>query len=273
MRVLLDGSGILTVAPDAQKGQDRSPEVPHRHSQRGHAAYRKLRVHAAASGIQICDDQRCHSRHHPSSKESGSLTKPAAKPRSIEHMFAPPADAARSAGIKTGQDLLGRRPIRVQAPGPSATYRRWRSLSGGPLVACSGDEEQPAPARPATPQTEADETVAFKLGEQNRSGSSGSAALKGGDRGFTVRVALKRSKNSGPAHIHNVTCEKYRATKDFDAQLATVAEPCGGRKDKTEIGKPLPQYVPAVTPSMSTPGGAGFQSSRLETSRAADLRV
>jgi hypothetical protein len=33
---------------------------------------------------------------------------------------------------------------------------------------------------------------------------------------------LKPPKNSGPAHIHGVTCEEYRAMKDFDAQFATV---------------------------------------------------
>jgi hypothetical protein len=113
------------------------------------------------------------------------------------------------------------------------------------LVACGGGEEAPAPTRPAAPPANADETVAFKLGEENGSGSSGTATLKGGDRGFSVILAVKRPKNSGPAHIHNVTCEQYRAMKDFDAQLATVEEALSDLADgksRTRVDNPLSQY-------------------------------
>jgi hypothetical protein len=97
------------------------------------------------------------------------------------------------------------------------------------VAACGEDEEAPAPAEAPTatetpaPAAKADEKVSFDLKEENGSGRSGSATLRGGDGGFTVSVVVKR--HSGPAHIHNVTCEEYRALKAFDEQLATVDLP------------------------------------------------
>ena len=90
------------------------------------------------------------------------------------------------------------------------------------LVACGSEDEPSAPARAEPTPAKAAETVAFPLEQENRSGSSGRATLEGGDRGFTVKLVVKPPKNSGPAHIHGVTCEKYRAMKDFDAQYATI---------------------------------------------------
>jgi len=118
------------------------------------------------------------------------------------------------------------------------------------LVACGGGEESPAPespapARSAAPPAKTDETVAFKLGEENRSGVSGTVRLKGGDRGFAVKVAVVRPRYGGPAHIHSVTCEKYRALKDFDAQLGTVAVPLTDLEDgksRTRVETALSQY-------------------------------
>jgi hypothetical protein len=79
--------------------------------------------------------------------------------------------------------------------------------------------------------------VTFRVGGENRSGSSGAATLKGGDGGFTVTLAMKRS--------HNVICEKYRALNDFDAQLATVEEPLTDLvdgKSRTRVDTALWQY-------------------------------
>jgi hypothetical protein len=92
------------------------------------------------------------------------------------------------------------------------------------LAACGGGDEQPAPERPAATQASADEMLVIRLKKENRSTTRGTATLKGGDRGYHVTLAV-RPKRDHPAHIHNVTCEEYRATKGFDAQLATVAEP------------------------------------------------
>jgi hypothetical protein len=119
------------------------------------------------------------------------------------------------------------------------------------LAACGGGEENPArsqpaaSAPPAASPTDAVETVAFPLGEQNRSGDSGSATLKGGDRGFTVTLTVKRSAHSGPAHIHSVTCGQYRAMKDFDAQYATVERNLSDvvdGKSRTRVDEPLSEY-------------------------------
>ena len=78
------------------------------------------------------------------------------------------------------------------------------------LVACGGEDEPSAPARAEPTPAKAAEKIAFPLEEENRSGSSGTARLEGDDRGFTVTLAVKPPKNSGPAHIHGVTCEEYR---------------------------------------------------------------
>lgn len=113
------------------------------------------------------------------------------------------------------------------------------------LVACGGDDEERAPAGTPTPAPKADETVAFKLAEENRSGSSGTATLKGGDEGFSVRLTLKGRRASSPAHFHTGTCKEYRALKDFDAQFATVAVPLTDvidGKSSTDVVSPLSDY-------------------------------
>ena len=68
--------------------------------------------------------------------------------------------------------------------------------------------------------------------------------LKGGDRGFTVSLAMKPRRDH-PAHIHNVTCKEYRAMKDFDAQFATVEvalRDVANGKSKTAVDAPLSNY-------------------------------
>ena len=115
------------------------------------------------------------------------------------------------------------------------------------LVGCGDDDAAPTPAPAAetpTPTAAPPAKVAFELKEENGSGKSGNATLRGGDDGFTVNVAIKGW--SGPAHIHNVTCEEYRALKDFDAQLATVDLPLpdleAGRS-RSQHDAELTQYV------------------------------
>jgi hypothetical protein len=112
------------------------------------------------------------------------------------------------------------------------------------VAACGGEEETPAPARTAARSAAANATVAVPLEEQNRSGSSGTATLRGGDRGFTVTLAVK-PRREHPAHIHNVTCEEYRAIKGFDAQLATVDESLTDvqkGRSKTSVDTPLSRF-------------------------------
>jgi hypothetical protein len=96
---------------------------------------------------------------------------------------------------------------------------------GGGEEASSGTDSAASAARSATPAAKGEEKVAFALKQENRSGASGAATLRGGGDGFTVVLAVKRPGMSGPAHIHDVTCQKYRALQGFDAQLATVDLP------------------------------------------------
>jgi hypothetical protein len=119
------------------------------------------------------------------------------------------------------------------------------------FAACGAGDEKSAPARSASPTatatgtaTAADETVAFSLAQEHRSGSSGTVILKGGDGGFTVSLAMK-PKRDHPAHIHNVTCQEYRAMRDFDTQFATVEvalSDVAKGKSKTSVDAPLSNY-------------------------------
>ena len=115
------------------------------------------------------------------------------------------------------------------------------------LAACGDDDAAPTPAPAAetpTPTAAPPAKIALKLMQENGSGKTGAATLRGDDDGFTVNVAIKGW--DGPAHIHDVTCEEYRALKDFDAQLATVDLPLpdleGGRS-RSEHDAELSAYL------------------------------
>lgn len=127
------------------------------------------------------------------------------------------------------------------------------------LIACGGGEEESAPAQTSTPAPKADETVTFKLAEENRSGKSGTATLKGGDGGFTVTLKLKRARDFNPAHIHTGTCAEYRALKDFNDQLATVSVPLTDLekgKSRSRVDTALSEYRPGYSINVhSTEGG------------------
>ena len=118
------------------------------------------------------------------------------------------------------------------------------------VAACGSGEEKAAPAQSAkatataTAVAAANETVAFPLKQEHRSGRSGTVTLKGGDKGFTVALRVK-PKGGHPAHIHDVTCQEYRALKDFDAQFATVDVALSDvekGKSKTSVDAPLSDY-------------------------------
>ena len=120
--------------------------------------------------------------------------------------------------------------------------RRWRrGIRAGTVSFADRDS---AATGTATAIAAADETVAFSLAQEHRSRTSGTVTLKGGDRGFTVSLAMKPRRDH-PAHIHNVTCKEYRAMKDFDAQFATVEvalRDVANGKSKTAVAAPLSNY-------------------------------
>jgi hypothetical protein len=109
------------------------------------------------------------------------------------------------------------------------------------LAGCGGGADNPAPERTPATQASADENVVIRLKRENGSATSGTATLNGGDRGYSVTIAV-RPKRDHPAHIHDVTCDEYRATKGFDAKLDTVAESLSdlskGRSE-TSVDAPL----------------------------------
>ena len=134
------------------------------------------------------------------------------------------------------------------------------------VAACGSGEEEAAPARSASPAATAtavaaaNETVSFPLKQEHRSGRSGKVTLKGGDDGFTVALRVK-PKGGHPAHIHDVTCQEYRALKDFDAQFATVDVPWtmwrrGSRRPRST--RRSRTIGPAASPSTSTHTTGGF---------------
>jgi len=87
--------------------------------------------------------------------------------------------------------------------------------------------------------------VAVRLKEENGSGNMGRATLRPGSDGFTVVLRTNPRRLDYHAHIHDVSCADYRRIKDFDAQLATIAEglrdPAKG-KSATDIAKPLASF-------------------------------
>jgi hypothetical protein len=107
-------------------------------------------------------------------------------------------------------------------------------------VAACGDDEQPA-GRAASAQIE---PITVELHPENGSGRSGEARLEpDGDDAMNVVVTLNRGPTkTNMAHIHNVTCERYRAMDDFSAQLGTVEDTLkalGDGASETKVSVPL----------------------------------
>jgi hypothetical protein len=84
------------------------------------------------------------------------------------------------------------------------------------------------------------------LVEENDSGASGTATLTGGGDSASVTIELNREDGRYQAHIHDVSCQRYRRMNDFSAQLATLTEGLtnvtGGRSE-SDLSEPLPSYT------------------------------
>jgi hypothetical protein len=88
--------------------------------------------------------------------------------------------------------------------------------------------------------------VNFALQEENGSGRSGTATLKRGRKRFTVVLALDDESGSYHAHIHDVTCTRYRGMKGFDARLGTVVQTLNtvlAGTSRTAVTVPLRKYT------------------------------
>jgi hypothetical protein len=117
------------------------------------------------------------------------------------------------------------------------------------LAACGGDDEQGASGRstaPPAPETGPGGAITVSLIEENDSGASGTATLTGGHDSASVTIELNGDDGRYQAHVHDVSCERYRRMKDFSAQLATLTEGLSnvvGGSSESELSEPLSSYT------------------------------
>jgi hypothetical protein len=131
-----------------------------------------------------------------------------------------------------------------------------RAAAGGFLAAivlslagCGGDDDGDAsgrPSAPPAPETGPGGAIIVPLVEENNSGASGRATLAGGGRA-SVTIELDGGDGLYRAHIHDVSCERYRRM-DFSAQLATLTEGLNsvtGGSSRSALSEPLSSYTEA----------------------------
>jgi hypothetical protein len=116
-------------------------------------------------------------------------------------------------------------------------------------AACGGDDEEGASggsSAPPAPETGPGGAITVALVEEDDSGASGTATLTGGGGKASVTIELRGDDGRYRAHIHDVSCERYRRMNDFSAQLATLTEgltsTTGGRSE-SELSEPLSSYT------------------------------
>jgi len=117
------------------------------------------------------------------------------------------------------------------------------------FAACGGDDENGASERssaPPAPETGPGGAVTVPLVEENDSGASGMATLTGGGKSASVTIELRGGDRMYRAHVHDVSCQRYRRMNDFSAQLATLTEGlsnvAGGRSE-SDLSEPLSSYT------------------------------
>jgi hypothetical protein len=108
------------------------------------------------------------------------------------------------------------------------------------MAGCGGDDEQAA----ATAAGADVAPITVQLQAENDSGRSGDVRLEpDGDDAMLVVVTISDGPTkTNPAHIHNVTCESYRAMDDFSDQLGTVEDTLKTLRDgasETKVSVPL----------------------------------
>jgi hypothetical protein len=117
------------------------------------------------------------------------------------------------------------------------------------LAACGGDDGGGSPGRssaPPAPETGPGGAITVPLIEENNSGASGTATLAGGGARASVTIELPGHKGQYRAHIHDVSCERYRRMNDFNAQLATLTEglnDVAGGSSESDLSEPLSSYT------------------------------
>lgn len=133
-----------------------------------------------------------------------------------------------------------------------------RHLAGGLLAAvllllaaCGGDDDGGTATRssaPPAPETGPGGAIIVRLMEENNSGASGTATLAGGGDGASVTIKLHADNGLYRAHIHDVSCDRYRRMNDFNAQLATLTEglnDVAGGSSESDLSEPQSRYTRA----------------------------
>ena len=145
--------------------------------------------------------------------------------------------------------------MKATVPGATGLHPR-RQLAGVLLAAgvmllaaCGGDDEEGASGRssaPRAPETGPGGAITLPLVEENNSGASGTATLTGGGDSASVTIELRSDDGQYQAHIHDVSCQRYRRMNDFSAQLATLTEGLSnvtGGRSESDLNEPLPTYT------------------------------
>jgi hypothetical protein len=124
--------------------------------------------------------------------------------------------------------------MRISAPIAAALVA---ALAG---AGCGGDDEQSATTEPAADVS----PITVQIHSENDSGRSGEVRLEpDGDDAMRVVVTMDvGDTKTNPAHIHDVTCDRYRAMDDFSDQLGTVEDTLTtlqAGKSETKVSVPL----------------------------------
>jgi hypothetical protein len=146
------------------------------------------------------------------------------------------------------------RRVRADSVAPSSRRR----LAGGLLAAallllaaCGDDDDGSGSGRattPSAPKTGPDGELIVQLVEENNSGASGTATLSDGADTASVTIRLEGGDRRYQAHVHDVSCERYRRMNDFSAQLATLTEGLSnvtGGRSTSDLTEPLSSYTRA----------------------------
>jgi hypothetical protein len=148
--------------------------------------------------------------------------------------------------------------VRLRAGRAGVSLAPVRHLAGGLLAAgllllaaCGGDDDGGASERssaPPAPETGPGGAITVPLVEENDSGASGMATLSSGGDSASVTIELNSDDGRYHAHVHDVSCERYRRMNDFSAQLATLTEglnDVGGGRSASDLSEPLSSYTRA----------------------------
>jgi hypothetical protein len=117
------------------------------------------------------------------------------------------------------------------------------------LTGCGDDDEGSAsrePTTPPAPKRGPGGEIIVPLVEQNNSGASGTATLSARGDAASVTIELKGADGRYQAHVHDVSCERYRHIDGVARQVETVTEGLSnvtGGSAKSDLMEPPSAYT------------------------------